>query len=163
MTRVANSVGIQNSQSLVGRSPYEVLVVASMIEKEAKLDEDRALIARVIYNRLFVGTPLQIDATLYYGQDSATPFSTLQATDTPYNTYLHLGLPPTPITNPGKKSIEAALHPAPNPDPATCPGGQPCIWLYYVLADKSGRHAFATTYEDHLKNVAKAWAAGLLG
>ena len=69
MTRVANSVGIQNSQSLVGRSPYEVLVVASMIEKEAKVDEDRALIARVIYNRLFVGTPLQIDATLYYGQD----------------------------------------------------------------------------------------------
>ena len=163
MTRVANSVGIQNSQGLVGRSPYEVLVVASMIEKEAKVDEDRALIARVIYNRLFVGTPLQIDATLYYGQDSATPFSTLQATDTPYNTYLHLGLPPTPITNPGKKSIEAALHPAPNPDPATCPGGQPCIWLYYVLADKSGRHAFATTYEDHLKNVAKARAAGLLG
>jgi UPF0755 protein len=163
MTRVANSVGIQNSQTLVGRSPYEVLIVASMIEKEAKVDEDRALIARVIYNRLFVGTPLQIDATLYYGQDSSTPFSTLQGTDTPYNTYLHLGLPPTPITNPGKKSIEAALHPAPNPDPATCPGGQPCIWLYYVLADKDGRHAFATTYEDHLKNVAKARAAGLLG
>jgi len=163
MTRVGKSVGIQNAPTLVGRSPYEVLIVASMIEKEAKVDEDRALIARVIYNRLFVGTPLQIDATLYYGQDSATPFSTLQALDTPYNTYLHLGLPPTPITNPGKKSIEAALHPAPNPDPATCPGGQPCIWLYYVLADKSGRHAFATTYEDHLKNVAKARAAGLLG
>jgi peptidoglycan lytic transglycosylase G len=163
MTRVANSVGIQNAPNLVGRSPYEVLIVASMIEKEAKLDEDRALIARVIYNRMFVGTPLEIDATLYYGQDSSTPFSTLKATDTPYNTYLHLGLPPTPITNPGKKSIEAALHPAPNPDPATCPGGQPCIWLYYVLADKDGRHAFATTYEDHLKNVAKARAAGLLG
>jgi UPF0755 protein len=163
MTRVANSVGVQNAPQLVGRSPYEVLIVASMIEKEAKVDEDRALIARVIYNRLFVGTPLQIDSTLYYQQDSATPFSTLQNTDTPYNTYLHLGLPPTPITNAGKKSIEAALHPADNPDPATCPGGQPCIWLYYVLADKSGKHAFATTYEDHLKNVAKARAAGLLG
>ena len=102
MTRVANSVGIQNAPTLVGRSPYEVLIVASMIEKEAKVDEDRALIARVIYNRLFVGTPLQIDATLYYGQDSSTPFSTLQSIDTPYNTYLHLGLPPTPITNPAR-------------------------------------------------------------
>ena len=148
----------------VGRSPYEVLIVASMIEKEAKVDEDRALIARVIYNRLFVGTPLQIDATLYYGQDSSTPFSTLQAHRHAYNTYLHLGLPPTPITNPGKKSIEAALHPAPNPDPATCPGG-PAVHLALLRAggQDDGRHAFATTYEDHLKNVAKARAAGLLG
>ncbi len=163
MTRVANSVGIQKAPALTGRTPYEILIVASMIEKEAKVDEDRALIARVIYNRMFVNTPLQIDATLYYQQDSETPFSTLQALDSPYNTYLHLGLPPTPITNPGKKSIEAALNPAPNPDPASCPGGVACIWLYYVLADAEGRHAFATTYEDHLRNVDAARAAGLLG
>ena len=163
MTRVANSVGIQKAPALTGRTPYEILIVASMIEKEAKVDEDRALIARVIYNRMFVNTPLQIDATLYYQQDSETPFSTLQALDSPYNTYLHLGLPPTPITNPGKKSIEAALNPAPNPDPSSCPGGVPCIWLYYVLADAEGRHAFATTYEDHLRNVDAARAAGLLG
>jgi len=163
MTRVANSVGIQKAPLTTGRTPYEILIVASMIEKEAKVDEDRALIARVIYNRLFVGTPLQVDATLYYKQDSETPFSTLKELDTPYNSYLHLGLPPTPITNPSKKSIEAALNPAPNPDPASCPGGIPCIWLYYVLADAEGRHAFATNYDDHTRNVEKARAAGLLG
>jgi UPF0755 protein len=163
MTRVANSVGIQKAPMTTGRTPYEILIVASMIEKEAGVDEDRALIARVIYNRLFVGTPLQIDATLYYKQDSETPFSTLRDLDTPYNTYLHLGLPPTPITNPSKKSIEAALNPAPNPDPASCPGGVPCIWLFYVLADADGRHAFATNYEDHQRNVEAARAAGLLG
>jgi UPF0755 protein len=134
-----------------------------MIEKEAKFDVDRPLIARVIYNRLYVGSPLEIDATLYYKQDSETPFGTLRDLDTPYNTYLHLGLPPTPITNPGKKSIEAALNPAPNPDPASCPGGVPCIWLYYVLADKEGHHVFSSTYEDFLKNKAAAQAAGLLG
>jgi UPF0755 protein len=163
MTRVANSVGIQKAPMTTGRTPYEILIVASMIEKEAGVDEDRALIARVIYNRLFVGTPLQIDATLYYKQDSETPFSTLRDLDTPYNTYLHLGLPPTPITNPSKKSIEAALNPAPNPDPASCPGGVPCIWLFYVLADADGHHAFATNYEDHQRNVEQARAAGLLG
>ncbi len=163
MTRVANSVGIQKAPLTTGRTPYEILIVASMIEKEAKVDEDRALIARVIYNRLFVGTPLQIDATLYYKQDSETPFSALRDLDTPYNSYLHLGLPPTPITNPSKKSIEAALNPAPNPDPASCPGGVPCIWLFYVLADAEGRHAFATNYDDHQRNVEKARAAGLLG
>ncbi|HEY8093720.1 MAG TPA: endolytic transglycosylase MltG [Acidimicrobiales bacterium] len=163
MVRVAKSVGLMKPEVLTGRTPYDVLKVASMIEKEAKLDEDRAIIARVIYNRLFLGSPLEIDSTLYYKQDSEAPFSTLRALDTPYNTYLHLGLPPTPITNPGKKSIEAALNPAPNPDPASCPGGVPCFWLYYVIADKDGRHVFATNYEDHLKNVANARAAGLLG
>jgi UPF0755 protein len=163
MTRVANSVGIQKAPMTTGRTPYEILIVASMIEKEAGVDEDRALIARVIYNRLFVGTPLQVDATLYYKQDSETPFGTLKELDTPYNTYLHLGLPPTPITNPSKKSIEAALNPAPNPDPASCAGGVSCIWLYYVLAGEDGHHAFATTYEDHQRNVEAARAAGLLG
>jgi UPF0755 protein len=163
MARVADSLGIQNSKQSIGMTPYQVLIVASMVEKEAKVDVDRALIARVIYNRLFFGTPLQIDATLYYKQDESKPFSQLKALDTPYNSYLHTGLPPTPITNPGKKSIEAALHPAPNPDPKSCPGGQPCFWLFYVIADKSGRHVFATSYEEQQKNVAKARAAGLLG
>ena len=121
--------------------------MASMIEKEAKVDEDRAMIARVIYNRLFVGMPLQIDATLYYGQDSETPFSTLQATDTPYNTYLHLGLPPTPITNPGKKSIEAALHPAPNPTRRRCPGGA----AVHLAVLRAGRQERPPRLRHHLR------------
>ncbi len=96
-------------------------------------------IARVIYNRLFLGMPLQIDATLLYGQDASNVRSTeLKAIDTPYNTYLHSGLPPTPIANPGRASIRAALNPAPNPsagDPL-CKGlaaDTPCLYLYYVL------------------------------
>ena len=92
-----------------------------MIEKEAKLDEDRAKIARVIYNRLFIGMNLQIDATLLYGRPHGIPFAELrQQIAGPYNTYLNPGLPPTPIANPGRASIRAALNPAPNP-----PSGDP--------------------------------------
>jgi UPF0755 protein len=162
MVRVGKSVGLQNAKLTTGMTPYQILIIASMIEKEAKVDEDRPLIARVIYNRLFIGTPLQIDATLYYKQDESLPFSTLRDLDTPYNTYLHTGLPPTPITNPGKKSIAAALNPAPNPDTASCPNKQPCFWLFYVLADKNGKHKFATSFEEHQKNVEAARAAGVI-
>jgi UPF0755 protein len=162
MVRVGKSVGLQNAKLTTGMTPYQILIIASMIEKEAKVDEDRPLIARVIYNRLFIGTPLQIDATLYYKQDDATPFSTLRDLDTPYNTYLHTGLPPTPITNPGKKSIAAALNPAPNPDIASCPNHEACFWLFYVLADKNGKHKFATSFEEHQKNVEAARAAGVI-
>jgi UPF0755 protein len=162
MVRVGKSVGLQNAKLTTGMTPYQILIIASMIEKEAKVDEDRPLIARVIYNRLFIGTPLQIDATLYYKQDDSTPFGTLRDLDTPYNTYLHTGLPPTPITNPGKKSIAAALNPAPNPDTASCPNHQPCFWLFYVLADKNGKHKFATSFEEHQKNVEAARAAGVI-
>jgi UPF0755 protein len=147
---------------------YDVLIVASMIEKEAKVATDRPLIARVIYNRLMLGMALQVDATLRYGQDPSTPFSTLKANDTPYNSYLHTGLPPTPITNPSRASIAAALNPSPNPDPATSCQNQdttkePCLWLYYVLGDKDGRHVFATNVADHERNVEAARRAGLLG
>ncbi len=99
----------------MGFEPYQVLIVASLVEREAKVPEDRAKIARVIYNRLFLDMPLQIDASLYYQQDGERPFSELKELDTPYNTYLHTGLPPTPIANPGRASIQAALHPAAEP------------------------------------------------
>ena len=139
-----------------------------MIEKEAKVATDRPLIARVIYNRLLLGMPLQVDATLRYGQDPSTPFSTLKELDTPYNSYLHTGLPPTPITNPSRASIAAAMNPAPNPDPTTSCQNQdtkkePCLWLYYVLADKDGRHVFATNEADHATWLGPAcfWSARL--
>jgi UPF0755 protein len=167
MERVARQTGLDDQGTQGGLTPYETLIVASMIEKEAKVPEDRAKIARVIYNRLFLGMPLEIDATLYYGQDPDTPFSVLRDTDTPYNTYLHPGLPPTPIANPGRASIEAALHPAQNPsvgDPlcAELPTGTPCLYLFYVVADEDGRHAFAVTFEQHLANIEKARQAGVL-
>jgi len=167
MERVGRQEGLDDAQNLVGRTPYEVLIVASLIEREAKIAEDRAKIARVIYNRLIMDMPLQIDATLFYQQDADRPFTELRELDTPYNTYLYKGLPPTPIANPGRASIAAALAPAPNPsagDPLCkdLPAGTPCVYLYYVLSDKDGGHTFAVTYEQHEANVQRAREAGLL-
>lgn len=169
MERVGRQEDIEAKSAALGMTPYQMLIIASIIEREAKNDEDRAKIARVILNRLFLGSALEVDATLYYGQDSETPFDVLRNTDTPYNTYMHPGLPPTPISNPGRASIRAALNPAPNPpsgDPictALPSDDTPCIYLFYVLSDNDGHHAFAATYEQHLVNVEAARAAGLLG
>ena len=165
LERVARQVGLEDSQKLVGVSPYKALIVASMIEREAKVGVDRAKIARVIYNRLEIGMKLQIDATLYYNAPIDASFIDLKALDSPYNTYLYKGLPPTPIASPGRAAIDAALHPAPNPSSgdAICQGApSPCRYLYYVLSDADGGHAFAATLAQHEANVATAKAAGLL-
>lgn len=167
MERVGEQENLDASGTTVGYRPYQVLTVASMIEREAKVEGDRALIARVIYNRLALDMNLAIDATLYYKADPALSFAQLKEVDGPYNTYTRKGLPPTPIANPGRASIRAALAPAANPrrsDPACAavPQGQTCQWLYYVIADTEGRHVFAATYEEHLVNVEAARAAGLL-
>lgn len=165
MEDVAREEGLDQSQSKVGFSPYKVLIIASMIEREARLDEDRAKIARVIYNRLESGMPLQIDATLYYGAPEGATFADLKAIEGPYNTYLKKGLPPTPIASPGRASIRAALNPANNPaasDPLCAQAPKPCRYLYYVLADTDGRHVFATTLAQHEANVEAARAAGIL-
>ncbi len=123
-------------------TPYQLLIVASMVEREAQIARDRPLIAAVIYNRLNAGMPLGIDATIYYAVELAThtPTYTKELTeselhiDSPYNTRLHDGLPPTPISNPGLASIEAAAHPAHVP------------YLYYVAgADGCGEQVFSTT------------------
>lgn len=167
MERVARQENIEERAPEIGLTPYQVLVVASLIEREARVPEDRAKIARAIYNRLFLGMPLQIDATLLYQQDPDRPFDELKAIDTPYNTYLYTGLPPTPIANPGRASIQAALNPVANPslgDPL-CKGlarETPCLYLYYVLTDEDGRHVFAATLEQHEANVQAARDKGLL-
>jgi UPF0755 protein len=131
-------------------NPYEVLIVASIIEREAKVDADRPKIAAVIYNRLAAGKRLEIDATVEY----AVGHSELTAKDlqfsSPYNTYTSGGLPPTPIAAPGEAAIEAALKPADGD------------WLYYVLATKEGEHAFTNSYEEFVKLKAQAKAKGLL-
>jgi UPF0755 protein len=179
MERVGDQEDIVNKSAALGRTPYETLIIASMIEREARIPEDRAKISRVIHNRLFLSAadpgnpfPLQIDATLLYGRDQAgldpeIPFSELRGIDTPYNTYLRPGLPPTPIAAPGRASIQAALNPAPNPPPgdpicAELPNPTQCYYLFYVLADEDGGHAFASTLEQHLRNVDAARQAGLL-
>jgi UPF0755 protein len=126
----------------LGVEPYEVVVIASMIEEEAKLEEERALIAGVIYNRIELGMTLGIDATLLY--DDPTPdgqlsFSDLEF-DSPYNTRINPGLPPTPIASPGRASLEAALNPADT------------TFLYYVLCGPDGRHEFGETAAEHEAN-----------
>jgi len=167
MERVGRQEGLDDSMNAVGLSPYEVLTIASIIEREAKVPEDRAKISRVIYNRLSLGMPLEIDATLFYKQNTDLLFLELKAIDSPYNTYLYAGLPPTPISNPGRAAINAALNPAPNPssgDPICreITDGSPCLYLYYVLSDKDGHHVFAASLAQHQINVQAAIVAGVL-
>jgi len=167
MERVARQENLEASAKSLGYTPYQILIIASLIEREAKVPEDRAKIAQVIYNRLAKKMKLEIDATLLYNADPNAAFADLKAMDTPYNTYLHEGLPPTPIANPGRAAIKAALAPAGKPSSAdeACvglPKTAKCEYLYYVLADKDGRHVFATTYEQHLANIEKSRAAGVL-
>lgn len=168
MERVADQEDLEARAAALGRTPYEILTIASIIEKEAKLDADRPKIARVIYNRLFIGMNLQIDATLLYGQPPGSSPSALAKVPGPYNTYLNPGLPPTPIANPGRASIRAALNPAPNPPPGdpVCrvlpDPTQNCVLLFYVIADEDGGHVFAATAEQHEANVRAARDKGLL-
>ena len=167
MERVARQVDLAAGAKARGFRPYEILIIASLIEREAKVATDRSKIAQVIYNRLAKKMKLEIDASVKYGQDPVMSWTEMKATDTPYNTYINPGLPPTPIANPGKASIQAALAPFGSPpasDPACTglPAGVKCEYLYYVLADEAGGHVFATTYEQHLLNVEKSKTAGLL-
>jgi len=126
-------------------TPYELLTIASMIEREAATAHDRPLVAAVIYNRLRMGMPLEIDATIRYAlHDYTHPLTEVQLhSQSPYNTRTHHGLPPTPISNPGVASIEAAAHPA------------HVSYLFYVAgADGCGELEFSTTYEAFLHNEA---------
>ena len=161
---------IEAAAQRLGRTPYEILIIASLIEKEVKVADERALVSRVIHNRLELGMELQIDAALYYGAAEGAAFPDLKAADTPYNVYLRKGLPPTPIANPGEASLIAAMNPADDPkeDDPLCTARnkrekkEACRLLFYVLSDAEGRHAFSTTYRLHEQNVAAAQAAGIL-
>jgi UPF0755 protein len=163
--KLAPTMGVSPARPQ-GMTPYEVLIIASIIEREGKFQDDREKISQVIYNRLAFGTKLEIDATLGYGLPAGTTFAEARQADTPYNTYKYPGLPPTPIASPGRASIYAALHPAPPPPLSECVAPKPgvgCGYFFYVLKDKEGHHAFATNIDDHNKNVRAAKAAGVLG
>jgi UPF0755 protein len=132
-------------------TPYQVLIVASLIEREAKVPADRPKIARVIYNRLATHQRLQVDASVQYALGTSRRLSARDlAVNSPYNTYLHLGLPPTPIASPGEDSIRAALRPAAGP------------WLFYVLISKDGRHAFTSSAAEFTRLKDEARRKGLL-
>jgi UPF0755 protein len=137
--RVATELDIEGRSAALGVTPWQALVVASLVVREAKVEADRAKIARVVYNRLQRDMNLEIDATVLYAvnRDRGLTLNDLQV-ESPYNTYKVKGLPPTPIAAPSRKSIEAALHPA---------DGK---WLWYVLTDKSGAHTFAETEKAFL-------------
>ena len=132
--------------------PYRAVIVASLIQREAGVDEDRPLIAAVIENRLRDQMPLQIDATVVFARGGGTaPLTNADfARDSPYNTYRVAGLPPTPISTVTEASLRAALAPA------------NVAYKYYVLTDKSGKHAFAVTFADHQANIADARRRGVL-
>ena len=147
---VARDAGLMGAKEKVGFSPYEVLIVASLIEREAKFDDERAKVARVIYNRLAGDTALQLDATTVYelGGRVASPADLKR--DGPYNTYTRKGLPPTPIATPSVESINAALAPAEGD------------WKYYVVTETDGRSSFANTFAEHKRNIAKGKKNGAL-
>jgi UPF0755 protein len=142
---VGQQLGLDDAQAKVGLTPYQVVIVASMIEREARIPDERGMVARVVYNRLQKGIKLGIDATIRYGVNRPTqPLRKSDlAKDTPYNTRLHAGLPPTPIAAPGEATLAAALNPTAGP------------WIFYVLADSAGHHTFATTDAEFQRAVAK--------
>lgn len=118
----------------------QIVTAASLIEREARVDVERPIMAGVYYNRLRLGMPLQVDATIEYAlpnHKTELSLSDLKI-DSPYNTYLHTGLPPTPIANPGAASLFAAFHPATTD------------YLYYVYKG-GGRHAFSTTLQQQVE------------
>ncbi|HRV60785.1 MAG: endolytic transglycosylase MltG [Solirubrobacterales bacterium] len=125
---------------------YDVLTIASMIEREVSVAKERKLVSAVIYNRLKMGEPLGIDATIRFALDNWTdPLTeTDLATDSPYNTRTNQGLPPGPIGNPGLASIEAAAHPADSK-----------VWLYVVKPGTCGEHVFSSSLAEHNRNVEK--------
>jgi UPF0755 protein len=127
-----------------GLSFHEILTVASLIEREVVLDEERPIVASVIYNRLAKKMNLEIDATVQYALEEHKErllYDDLEV-DSPYNTYKNAGLPPGPIASPGLKSIEAALFPAETK------------YLFYVTKkDGSGGHLFAETFKEHQRNI----------
>jgi UPF0755 protein len=138
--------------------PMEALKVASLLEAEG-IPSDFGKIARVVYNRLYkADMPLQFDSTTVYGREirgvhrqTALSREELNSSDDIYSTYTNKDLPPTPISNPGKAALEAAVTPEDGP------------WLYFVLASEGGHSEFAVTYAEHQRNIAKCRAVGGCG
>lgn len=145
MQKILDEEWQQRADGLPYNSPYEALIMASLVEKETGLDEERPVIAGVFIRRMQKGMPLQTDPTIIYAMQDKFD-GNLKKQDmvinSPYNTYTNTGLPPTPIAIAGRDSIHAALHPD---------GGNS---LYFV-AKGGGAHHFSDTLTDHLKAVAK--------
>lgn len=145
---------LQNFEKKVleGRDPPKdlrrALIIGSLVELEVARDSERPIVAGIVENRLKLGMPLQIDASLLYGIQKwrELTFADYRNIDSPYNIYRHKGLPPGPICSPTVKSIRAAQNPASH------------NYLYYVALPE-GRHLFSATYDEHLRNIGRRKAA----
>jgi UPF0755 protein len=135
-----------------GLTPYDGIIIASLIEAETRVDPERVLVSSVVRNRLDIGMALQIDATVLYALNERRAGLTLAdlEVDSPYNTYLVPGLPPTPIGAPGRASLDAAAHP------------EATDYLYYVLTSLDGTHSFTSSYDQFLQFKAQAKEDGVL-
>ncbi|HYA67677.1 MAG TPA: endolytic transglycosylase MltG, partial [Acidimicrobiales bacterium] len=149
--RTAASVGLVSGAAALDMTPYQVVTVASIVQKEGVYPQNVAKVSAVIDNRLAADMPLQMNSTVLYSEhrDGGPVTPADLALDTPYNTYLHKGLPPSPVCFPSEASLEAALHPA---------AGR---WLYFVVVEPDGTEAFADTYAGQLANEQLAQSRGL--
>ncbi len=139
------------SAAKLGMSEYDVVIAASIVEKEGYYDKNMGKVARVIVNRLAQGMTLDMTSTVLFslGQDGGTVTPHDRQLDTPYNTYKHAGLTPTPICFPSMAALRAAVDPTPG------------TWLYFVVVDKDGTEAFSTTYTQQIANEKLAASRGL--
>jgi len=148
---VATRAGLAGGAAALGETPYEAVTVASIVQKEGVYKDNIGKVSRVVYNRLARGMRLQMDSTVLYseGRDGGPVTGADETRDTPYNTYLHVGLTPTPICFPSVASLEAALAPTPG------------SWLYFVVVSKDGTEAFSDTLAGQEANEALAKSRGL--
>jgi UPF0755 protein len=147
----ASSLDLDAAANALGVTPAQLLIVASIVQKEGVYTQNMGKVARVIYNRLAAGMPLQMDSTILYslGQDGGPVTAADLALNTPYNTYLHDGLPPTAICTPSLAALRAAAHPTPG------------AWLYFELISKNGTEQFSDTYAEQLAAEQLAASRGL--
>lgn len=148
---VAKKAGLLPGSNFNSLSGYQELIVASLVQREALILGDYPKVSRVIYNRLAIPMNLQFDSTVLYGlgKTGGAPSLADLSIETPYNTYLNSGLPPTPISAPSYNAIVAAVKPAPGP------------WLYFVTTSADGSESFSVTYKQQLANEALAAQKGL--
>jgi uncharacterized YceG family protein len=146
---LADQVGVNSSATV---TPYQAIVIASLVGQESKLQADSPQVAAVIYNRIRLKMPLQIDATLCFVKGGCPPVPTNadKLLNSPYNTYKVSGLPPTPIASVTTSALHAALAPAQVP------------YIYYVIGDATGKLVFSSTLQQQNANIAAARKKGLL-
>jgi len=150
--QLATKLDVSGAATRLHVTPYQVIIVASIVEREALVDGDRGKVARVIYNRLDQKMQLQMDSTVLYaigkeGKDNVTLDD--RKINSPYNTFIAPGLPPGPISQPGPKSLAGAAAP------------EPGDWLYFVTTETDGRSSFTANYNQFLKDVATCQSKGL--